>query len=135
VSPEFDSFRHNCEFPLHRAPTLFIVKANIAALFACIREYQKLINKYETIPIPSQPTNITKKLEPETNNNIKKVNNDKYEKNLWLCLKNQLQSCNLYYSIDLPLFILYLIARIKDNPSIVRCFPSFINFTTLHQSK
>jgi hypothetical protein len=53
MSPEFDSFRHNSDIPLHKAPTLFIVKANIAALLACIRVNQKLINKYETIPIKS----------------------------------------------------------------------------------
>jgi hypothetical protein len=38
----------------------------------------KIINK----GLRTQPTNITKKLPPDTNNNIKNVNKDKYEKNL-----------------------------------------------------
>jgi hypothetical protein len=44
---------------------------------ACIREYQKLINKKEAKPIPSQPKNITIKLSPATRKSIKPVNNDK----------------------------------------------------------
>jgi hypothetical protein len=38
---------------------------------------QKLINKNEAKPIPSQPKNITIKLSPATRKSIKPVNNDK----------------------------------------------------------
>jgi hypothetical protein len=43
---------------------------------------QKLINKKEAKPIPSQPKNITIKLSPDTRNSIKPVNKDKYDINL-----------------------------------------------------
>jgi hypothetical protein len=36
-----------------KSPTLLKIKAFNAALFACIRVYQKLINKYEHKPTPS----------------------------------------------------------------------------------
>ena len=64
------------------SPTLFKTMAFNADLVADILVCQKLINKKEQIPIPSQPTNITKKLSLLTNKNIKKVNNDNKEKNL-----------------------------------------------------
>lgn len=37
-----------------KSPTLFATTALIADLFACIRVYQKLINKYEHTPTKSQ---------------------------------------------------------------------------------
>jgi hypothetical protein len=49
----------------------------IAALLAKNLVYQKLINKYDANPTPSQPKNICKKLSDDTNINIKKVNKDK----------------------------------------------------------
>jgi hypothetical protein len=63
----------------------FITNAFIAALFACIRVDQKLINKYEHNPTPSHPKNNIKKLSPSTNTFIQHVNNDKYEINLGIC--------------------------------------------------
>ena len=59
------------------SPILLITIAFMAALFACSREYQKLISKYEHIPIPSQPKKRTTKLAAHTRTIIKKVNNDK----------------------------------------------------------
>jgi hypothetical protein len=59
---------------------LFIKTAFKAALFALILEYQKLINKKEHKPTPSQPQKINKRLSATINNNIKKVNNNKYIK-------------------------------------------------------
>lgn len=40
-----------------RSPTLFITKALIADFTACKRVHQKLINKNEQRPTPSQPKN------------------------------------------------------------------------------
>jgi len=51
-------------------------------LFAFILEYQKLISRKEHKPTPSQPQKTNNKLSPTINNNIKKVNNNKYIKNL-----------------------------------------------------
>ena len=60
-----------------KSPILFTIIAFIAALLACILVYQKLINKYEAKPTPSQPINIWTKLLAVTSINIKKVNKDK----------------------------------------------------------
>jgi hypothetical protein len=67
------------EIPMAKptSPTLFTIIALIADLLACILVCQKLINKKEARPIPSQPKNITIKLSADTKNNIKPVNNDK----------------------------------------------------------
>jgi len=51
--------------------------AFIAALFACIRVNQKLINKYDDNPTPSQPKNIWIKVPLVTKITIQKVNNNK----------------------------------------------------------
>jgi hypothetical protein len=59
------------------SPTRLTIIAFNAALFACNRVYQKLINKYEHKPTPSQPTNKMTKLLPDTKININMVNNDK----------------------------------------------------------
>lgn len=63
------------------SPTLFKIIAFNADFEAKIRVCQKLINKNEQIPIPSQPTNKTKKLSLTTKKNIKNVNKDNKEKN------------------------------------------------------
>jgi hypothetical protein len=55
--------------------------AFIAALLACIRVYQKLINKYEQRPTPSQPIKSCNRLFPETRINIKNVKKDRYDIN------------------------------------------------------
>lgn len=67
------------EIPIAKptSPTLFTIIALIADLLACILVCQKLINKKEARPIPSQPKNITIKLSADTKNNIKPVNSDK----------------------------------------------------------
>jgi hypothetical protein len=44
---------------------------------ACILVCQKLINKNEARPIPSQPKNITKKLSAVTSNSINPVNSER----------------------------------------------------------
>jgi len=65
-----------------RSLTLFTNTAFKAALFAFILEYQKLINKKEHKPTPSQPQKTNNKLSPTIKRSIKKVNNNKYIKNL-----------------------------------------------------
>jgi hypothetical protein len=62
------------------SPIRFKIIAFIAALVADSLVCQKLINKKEHIPIPSQPTNKTKKLSLATKTYIKKVNKDNKEK-------------------------------------------------------
>jgi hypothetical protein len=57
-------------------------RALIADLFACIRVYQKLINKYEHNPTPSQPRNNSIKLFPVIKIIIKNVNSERYAINL-----------------------------------------------------
>jgi hypothetical protein len=57
-----------------QSPTLFVKKADKELWFAAILVNQKLTNKYEQTPTPSQPTNISKKLSPVTKIIIIKVN-------------------------------------------------------------
>jgi len=56
---------------------LFIIIALRAALVAKTRVYQKLINKKEHKPTPSQPMKSCTKLSEVTSTNIKNVNKDK----------------------------------------------------------
>ena len=65
-----------------KSPIRFINKAFNAALLASILVNQKLINKYEHNPTPSQPKKSCIKLSPVTKINIKKVKSDKYDINL-----------------------------------------------------
>ena len=62
-----------------KSPTLFTIKAFIAAALADGFLYQKPINKYEHSPTPSHPKNNCKKLSAVTSTSIEKVNNDKYD--------------------------------------------------------
>ena len=55
-----------------------------ADLLACNLELQKLINKKEHKPTPSQPKNNIKKFEESTKISIKNVNKDKKDINLLL---------------------------------------------------
>ena len=71
-----------------KSPIRLNIKAFKADLVACRRLFQKLINTKEQIPIPSHPKNKTIKLLLETSNSIKKVNNDKTEKNLIILKSN-----------------------------------------------
>jgi len=59
-----------------KSPTLLVNIAFIALLTAAILVYQKCTKRYEQIPTPSQPINITKKLLPVTSININPVNKD-----------------------------------------------------------
>ena len=68
-----------------KSATRLITNAFIAALFAWILVYQKLINKYEHKPTPSQPKNKITKLSPVINNSIKNVNNERYDINRDKC--------------------------------------------------
>ena len=45
-----------------QSPILFVKKADIELWLAAILVNQKLTKRYEHIPTPSQPTNISKKL-------------------------------------------------------------------------
>ena len=56
------------------SPTLLVKNADKELWFAAILVNQKLTNKYEQTPTPSQPTNITKKLLAVTSIIIIKVN-------------------------------------------------------------
>ena len=69
----------------NKSLTLLTKTAFNAALLAAILEYQKFINKKEHNPTPSHPQKINNKLSPTINNNMKKVNNNKYIKNLGKC--------------------------------------------------
>ena len=68
-----------------KSPILLTIIAFRAALLACILVYQKLINKYEQIPTPSQPKNNNNKLSEVIKKAIKKVNSDKVPINLIKC--------------------------------------------------
>ena len=61
------------------SPTRLTSIALIADLLAWMRVCQKLINKKEAKPIPSQPKNITTKLSAVTKTNIKPVNKERYD--------------------------------------------------------
>lgn len=74
-----------------KSPTRLTNIALIADLLAWILVNQKLINRYDDTPTPSQPTNICKKLFAVTKISIKKVNNDKYDINL-----GKWGSCSIY---------------------------------------
>ena len=56
------------------------MKAFLPASFADFLRYQKPISRYEQSPTPSQPTNITGKLEPSTSTSMKAANRFRYEK-------------------------------------------------------
>jgi hypothetical protein len=60
-----------------QSATRLTTSAFIADFVAWIRVYQKLINRYEHNPTPSQPKNKIPKLSPVTNINIKNVKSDK----------------------------------------------------------
>lgn len=64
------------------SPILLKIIAFIADFVAEILVCQKLINKKEQTPIPSQPKNKTKKLSAVISINIKKVKSESNEKNL-----------------------------------------------------
>jgi hypothetical protein len=66
------------------SPTLFKTIAFKADLFDSKIENQKFINRKETNPTPSQPTNNCKRLSDVTNINMNHVNKDKYAINLIL---------------------------------------------------
>ena len=68
------------------SPILFIAIAFIAARFASVRVFQKLISKNEHSPTPSHPRNIVKKFPAVINIIIKNVKRDKYAINWILCL-------------------------------------------------
>ena len=67
--------------PNPKSPTRFIMKAFNAARFAVIREYQKLIRRYEHRPTPSHPKNNWRKLSAVIKVNMKKVKNERYAMN------------------------------------------------------
>lgn len=64
-----------------KSPTLLTNKAFNAALTAGIRVFQKLINKKEHNPTPSQPKNKRAKLSAVTKISIKNVKRERYDKN------------------------------------------------------
>jgi hypothetical protein len=64
------------------SPNLFIIIALSEDLFASLLVNQKLINRYDDKPTPSQPINIWTTLPLVTSNIIKKVNRFKKDMNL-----------------------------------------------------
>ena len=52
----------------------------MADLFACKRSAQKLTNRYEHTPMPSQPQKNCKRFADDTKTSIKKPKKFKYEK-------------------------------------------------------
>jgi len=70
--------KHNPEASKKQtSPTLLIIKAFKLALLASTLVFQNPINRYEQIPTPYHPINITIKLSELTRTSIKNVNKDK----------------------------------------------------------
>jgi hypothetical protein len=63
-----------------KSPTRFVMKAFLPATAAELRSNQNEINKYEHRPTPSQPMNVSRKLEPSTSTSIEAANRFMYAK-------------------------------------------------------
>ena len=65
-----------------KSPTRLVTNAFLPAVAADSRECQNAIRKYEHVPTPSQPRNVTRRLSPRTSISIAKTNRLRYRKNL-----------------------------------------------------
>jgi len=56
-----------------QSPTRLVTKAFLPAVAALSRVCQNEIRKYEQVPTPSQPRNVTRRFSPSTNMSIEKT--------------------------------------------------------------
>ena len=64
-----------------KSPTRLVTNAFLPATAAELRSNQNEISRYEHRPTPSQPMNVTRKLEPSTSTSIDAANRLRYAKN------------------------------------------------------
>ena len=57
-----------------KSPTRLVTNAFLPAVAADSRVCQKAIRKYEQVPTPSQPRNVTSRFSPRTSISIEKAN-------------------------------------------------------------
>ena len=57
-----------------QSPTRLVTKAFLPARAADALVCQKEISRYEQVPTPSQPTNVTSRFSPSTSRSIEKAN-------------------------------------------------------------
>ena len=57
-----------------QSPTRLVTKAFLPARAADARVCQKEISRYEHVPTPSQPRNVTSRFSPSTSSSIEKAN-------------------------------------------------------------
>ena len=57
-----------------KSPTRLVMNAFLPAVAADSLVCQKAIRKYEQVPTPSQPRNVTSRLSPSTSISIEKAN-------------------------------------------------------------
>ena len=65
-----------------KSPTRLVTNAFLPAVAADSRVCQNAIRKYEQVPTPSQPRNVTSRFSPRTSISIEKANRLRYRKNL-----------------------------------------------------
>ena len=64
-----------------QSPTRLVTKAFLPAVAADSRVCQKAISRYEHVPTPSHPRNVTRRFSPSTSNVIAKTKRLRYRKN------------------------------------------------------
>ena len=64
-----------------QSPTRLVTNAFLPAVAADSRECQKAISRYEHVPTPSQPRNVTSRFSPSTSSVIENTNRFRYKKN------------------------------------------------------
>ena len=57
-----------------KSPTRLVMKAFLPAVAADCLVCQKAMRKYEQVPTPSQPRNVTSRFSPSTSISIEKAN-------------------------------------------------------------
>ncbi len=64
-----------------QSPTRLVTKAFLPAVAADSRVCQNEISRYEQVPTPSQPRNVTSRFSPSTSSVIENTNRFMYKKN------------------------------------------------------
>ena len=65
-----------------KSPMRLVTKAFFPAVAAVGRSCQNEISRYEQVPTPSQPRNVTTRFSPSTSMSIENRNRLRYRKNL-----------------------------------------------------
>ena len=65
-----------------QSPTRLVTNAFLPAVAALSRVCQNAIRKYEQVPTPSHPRNVTSRFDPSTSISMLKANRLRYRKNL-----------------------------------------------------